>query len=98
MEILYKGTLARNPRCSKRRKIDEAYISTPEAIDQRAANCLEEAVRSLNAKRSRCQSSRADVTSRHPLPIFRVRCSQVPCFQTRITMELFLCVRAPIAR
>ena len=42
--ILYKGTLARRPRCSRRRQFDEADISTPVAEDQRAANCLEEAV------------------------------------------------------
>ncbi|GFU79887.1 transposable element Tc3 transposase [Trichonephila clavipes] len=48
--ILYKATLARNPRCSKRRRIDEAVISTPVAVDQRAAKCLEEAVRSFNAR------------------------------------------------
>ncbi|GFX79567.1 hypothetical protein TNCV_825561 [Trichonephila clavipes] len=39
--ILYKGTLARYSRCSRPRRIDEAYISTPAAVDQRAANCLE---------------------------------------------------------
>ncbi|GFX43354.1 uncharacterized protein TNCV_4873741 [Trichonephila clavipes] len=38
--ILYKGSLARNPRCSRRRRIDEADISVPVAVDQRAANCL----------------------------------------------------------
>ncbi|GFX51431.1 hypothetical protein TNCV_3103641 [Trichonephila clavipes] len=27
-----------------------------------------------------------------------VRCSSAPCFQTRITGELFRCTRAPIAR
>ncbi|GFX56700.1 uncharacterized protein TNCV_494481 [Trichonephila clavipes] len=54
-EILYKGTLARNPRCSRRRRIDEADISTPVEV-QRAANCLEEAVRSFTAMQSRCRS------------------------------------------
>ncbi|GFT26257.1 putative DD41D transposase [Trichonephila clavipes] len=43
--ILYKGTLARNPRCSRRQRIDEADISTSVAVDQCAANCLEETVR-----------------------------------------------------
>ncbi|GFX72967.1 hypothetical protein TNCV_2814071 [Trichonephila clavipes] len=43
--ILYKGTLARNPRCSRRRRIDEANTSTPVAVDQCAANSLDEAVR-----------------------------------------------------
>ncbi|GFY07487.1 uncharacterized protein TNCV_5086721 [Trichonephila clavipes] len=33
---LYKGTLARNPRCSRRRRIDEADIRTPVAVDQSA--------------------------------------------------------------
>ncbi|GFV13079.1 uncharacterized protein TNCV_4714041 [Trichonephila clavipes] len=56
--ILYKGTLARNPRCVRRRRIDEANISTPVAVDQRAANCLEEAVRSFTTMRSRCRSLR----------------------------------------
>ncbi|GFV25418.1 transposable element Tc3 transposase [Trichonephila clavipes] len=37
--ILYKGALALNPRCSRRRRIDEANISTPVAVDQPAANC-----------------------------------------------------------
>ncbi|GFW24336.1 uncharacterized protein TNCV_605831 [Trichonephila clavipes] len=59
--ILYKDTLARNPRCSRRRQIDEADISTPVAVDQRAANYLEEAVRSFTAMQSRCRSSHASV-------------------------------------
>ncbi|GFX46096.1 uncharacterized protein TNCV_2094141 [Trichonephila clavipes] len=97
--ILYKGTLACNPRCLRHRRIDEANISTPIAVDQRAANCLGEAVRSFTAMWSRCRSSRADVIFRRPLPVFRVvRCSSVHCFQTRITVELFPCTRAPIAR
>ncbi|GFV18728.1 uncharacterized protein TNCV_4756151 [Trichonephila clavipes] len=50
--ILYKGTLARNPRYSRHRRFDEADISTPVAIDQRTANCLDEAVRSFIAMRS----------------------------------------------
>ncbi|GFV01581.1 hypothetical protein TNCV_2961741 [Trichonephila clavipes] len=41
--ILFKGTLARNPRCNKCRRIDDTVIITPAAVDQRAANCLEEA-------------------------------------------------------
>ncbi|GFX45138.1 hypothetical protein TNCV_3431861 [Trichonephila clavipes] len=44
--ILYKGTLARNPQCSRHRRIDEADISTPVVVDQRDANFLEEALRS----------------------------------------------------
>ncbi|GFU72080.1 uncharacterized protein TNCV_2976651 [Trichonephila clavipes] len=39
---MYKGTLAHNPRCSKRRCIGEVNISTPVAVDHRAANCLED--------------------------------------------------------
>ncbi|GFV55302.1 uncharacterized protein TNCV_5010491 [Trichonephila clavipes] len=79
--ILYKGTLARNPRCSRRRRIDEAHISIPVAVDQRAANCLEEAERSFAAIWSRCRSSRTDVTFRRPLTIFRViRSLLVHCF------------------
>ncbi|GFV90009.1 uncharacterized protein TNCV_4643491 [Trichonephila clavipes] len=90
--ILYKGTLARNSRCSRRRRIDEADISTPEAVDQRVTNYLEEAVQSFTTMRSLCQSSRADVTFRRPLLIFRaVRCSSVHCLQTRITVELVRC-------
>ncbi|GFU42237.1 uncharacterized protein TNCV_4554191 [Trichonephila clavipes] len=83
------GTLARNLRCSRRR-IDEANICTPVEVDQRAASCLEEAVRSFTAIWSRCRSLRADVTFRRPLPLVRVVwCSWVYCFQTRITVELF---------
>ncbi|GFU76616.1 uncharacterized protein TNCV_1272651 [Trichonephila clavipes] len=96
--ILYKGTLARNPRCRRRRRIDEADIITPVAVDQCAANCLEEAVRSLTTMWSRCRWSRSDVTFHRPLPVFRVvRCSSVYYFQTRITVELFHWTRAPIA-
>ncbi|GFT58268.1 hypothetical protein TNCV_2117971 [Trichonephila clavipes] len=46
-----KGTLARNPRCSICRRIDEARIST--SVDQRAANCREEALRSFIVMRIR---------------------------------------------
>ncbi|GFY16591.1 uncharacterized protein TNCV_736181 [Trichonephila clavipes] len=93
------GTLARNPRYSRRLLIDEAVISTPVAVDQRAPNCLEEAVRSFTAMRIRCRLSCADVTFRHLLPVFRVvGCSWVHCFQTRITVELLCCTRAPIVR
>ncbi|GFV91111.1 hypothetical protein TNCV_896321 [Trichonephila clavipes] len=42
-------------------------MSTPVAVNQRAAKCMEEAVRSFTAMRSRCRSSRADVTFRRPL-------------------------------
>ncbi|GFV41896.1 uncharacterized protein TNCV_1368551 [Trichonephila clavipes] len=84
---MYTGTLARYPRCSRRRRIHEADINSTVAIDQRAANCLEEAVRSLTAMRSRCRSSRTDVPFRHPLPVFRVvRCSSVHCLKTRHTV------------
>ncbi|GFU58293.1 uncharacterized protein TNCV_5139291 [Trichonephila clavipes] len=91
--ILYKGTLSRNPRCSRCRRIDKADISTPVTEDQRAANCLEEAVWTFTA---RCRSSRTDITFRCPLPVFR--CSSVHCFQTCIIVELFRCTRSPIAR
>ncbi|GFX35953.1 uncharacterized protein TNCV_4214751 [Trichonephila clavipes] len=87
-----------NPRRSRRQRNDETDVSTSVAVDQRAANCLEEAVLSFTAMQSRCLSSRADVTFRRPLPVFRViRCSSVHCCQTRITVELFRCTRAPIA-
>ncbi|GFU74999.1 transposable element Tcb2 transposase [Trichonephila clavipes] len=95
--ILYKGTLACNPRCSKRRRIDEADISMPVALDQRATNFLEEAVRSFTAMRSRCRLSHADVILHRPLPVFRFResCSVLICsLHTRITLELFHCTRA----
>ncbi|GFT43424.1 uncharacterized protein TNCV_814791 [Trichonephila clavipes] len=73
--ILHKVTLARNPRCSRRRPIDEAEIKTPVAVDQHAANCLEEAVRSFTVMRSRCRLSGADAIFYRPLPVFRVvRC------------------------
>ncbi|GFV84771.1 uncharacterized protein TNCV_4297531 [Trichonephila clavipes] len=48
--ILYKGTLARNPRCSKCRGIDDAEFSTPVVADQRTAKCLKESVRSTASK------------------------------------------------
>ncbi|GFW99978.1 uncharacterized protein TNCV_3079751 [Trichonephila clavipes] len=91
-EIRYKGTLARNSRCSRRQRIGEADIRTPVAVDQRAANCLEEAVRSFTAVRSRYRSPCTDVIFRRPPPVFRVvRSSSVHCFQTRITVEQLYC-------
>ncbi|GFW36212.1 uncharacterized protein TNCV_4930741 [Trichonephila clavipes] len=97
--ILYKGAIERNPWCSRRQRIDEADISTPVVVNQRAANCLEETVRSFTAMWSRCQSSRVDVPFRRPLPVFLVvRCFPVHCFQTCITVELFRCARASIAQ
>ncbi|GFX34902.1 uncharacterized protein TNCV_2328421 [Trichonephila clavipes] len=68
--MLYKGTLARNPWCSRHRRIDQADICTPVAVDQRAANCLDEVVRSFTAMWSRCRSSRTDITFRLSLPVF----------------------------
>ncbi|GFV51306.1 hypothetical protein TNCV_2174911 [Trichonephila clavipes] len=45
------------------------------------------------------RSSCADVSFRRPRLVFRVVwCSSVHCFQTHITVELFRCTRAPIAR
>ncbi|GFV61247.1 uncharacterized protein TNCV_500391 [Trichonephila clavipes] len=80
-------------------ELKKPILVKPVAVDQRAANCLEETVRSFPAMRSRCRSSRTDVTFRHPLPVFRVvRCSSEHCFLTHITVELFRCTRAPIAR
>ncbi|GFU99161.1 retrovirus-related Pol polyprotein from transposon 17.6 [Trichonephila clavipes] len=55
--ILYKGTLARNPRCSRRRRNDETGISTHVAVDQLAANYLEKAVWPFSAMWSRYRSS-----------------------------------------
>ncbi|GFV43459.1 uncharacterized protein TNCV_4591831 [Trichonephila clavipes] len=98
-EFLYKCTLVLNPRCSRRERIDEADISTTVEVEQLAANFLEETVRSFTTMRSRCRSRRADITFHRPLPVFLViRCSSVYCFKTRITVELFRCTRAPIAR
>ncbi|GFX88479.1 uncharacterized protein TNCV_2279471 [Trichonephila clavipes] len=88
-----------NPNSGKRRRIDEADFSTPVAVDQRAANCLKEAVRSFTAMQSRCRLSLSDDTFCRPPPVFQVvRGSSVHRFQTRITVELFRCTRAPIAR
>ncbi|GFY06090.1 uncharacterized protein TNCV_3107691 [Trichonephila clavipes] len=96
---MYKGSLARDARCSRRQRIDEADITTRVAVDQRAANCLEEAVRSFTAMRSRSRSSRADVIFRRPVPVFRIiRFPSVHCSLTHITAELFHCTRAHIAR
>ncbi|GFU89786.1 HTH_Tnp_Tc3_2 domain-containing protein [Trichonephila clavipes] len=52
--------------------MDEADIGTPIEVDQRASNCLDNAARSFTAMRSRCRSSRTDVTFHHPLLVFRV--------------------------
>ncbi|GFU22094.1 uncharacterized protein TNCV_4300751 [Trichonephila clavipes] len=62
--FVVRGTLACNSRCSRRRRIEEADISTPVAVDQGVANCLEEAVRLFTSLQSRGRSSRADVTFR----------------------------------
>ncbi|GFU92176.1 uncharacterized protein TNCV_2530351 [Trichonephila clavipes] len=88
--MLYKGTLARNPQCSRRRQTDEANISTHVTVDQRAVHFLDEVIRSFTAMRNMCRSSSEDITFRRPLPSFRVdRCSSVQCFQAPITLELF---------
>ncbi|GFX84828.1 hypothetical protein TNCV_1229581 [Trichonephila clavipes] len=50
--------------------VDEADINTPITVDQHAANCLEEAVPSFTAMRTKCLPSHADVTYRRPLPVF----------------------------
>ncbi|GFX79939.1 uncharacterized protein TNCV_558381 [Trichonephila clavipes] len=95
---MYKGILPQNSWCRKRQRIDDADISQSVAIEQRADNCLEEVVRSFTTMRIRCRLSRADVTFHDPLPVLRVvRCSSVYCFQSRITVELCRCTRAPIA-
>ncbi|GFU92016.1 uncharacterized protein TNCV_4224701 [Trichonephila clavipes] len=85
-----RGTLAHNPRCSRRRRIDEADISRPVAVDQSDSNCLEKAVRSLTTMRSRCRSLCASVTFFGSLPVVQfVRCSLDKCFHIRLTVELF---------
>ncbi|GFT46484.1 uncharacterized protein TNCV_3183751 [Trichonephila clavipes] len=87
---LTSGTLAHNPRCSRRRRIDEADISRPVAVDQSDSNCLEKAVRSLTTMRSRCRSLCASVTFFGSLPVVQfVRCSLDKCFHIRLTVELF---------
>ncbi|GFU39211.1 hypothetical protein TNCV_1902951 [Trichonephila clavipes] len=48
--ILYEKLLARKSRCSRRRRVYEANISTPVAIDQHAANCLEETASSFTVE------------------------------------------------
>ncbi|GFX42746.1 uncharacterized protein TNCV_2197031 [Trichonephila clavipes] len=79
--------------------VDEADISTRVAVDQRSANCMEEAVRSFTSMRSRCRSSRTVVTFRNQLPDFRVVwCSSVHGFQTCITVEPFRCARATMTQ
>ncbi|GFV07222.1 uncharacterized protein TNCV_1312201 [Trichonephila clavipes] len=96
--ILYKVPFERNSWYSRRRRIHEAD-STLVAVDERVATCPEEAVGSYTALRSRSRPSRADVTFRRALLVFRVvRYSSVHCFQTRIMVELFHCTRAPIVR
>ena len=64
MACLYKGTLACSPRRTRCSQIDETDISTPVAVDQSAANCLEEDIRSFTTMGSRCRSSLADFTFR----------------------------------
>ncbi|GFV36671.1 uncharacterized protein TNCV_1033471 [Trichonephila clavipes] len=77
--------------------VDELTKQT--LVHQHVANYLEEAVRSFTSMRSKCRSSRTDVTFRRQLLVFRVvRCSSVHCFQARITVELSHCTRAPIAQ
>ncbi|GFU28594.1 hypothetical protein TNCV_468031 [Trichonephila clavipes] len=72
---------------------DRSGEEAGQAVDQRAANCLDEAVRSFTTM-WRFQSSLADVTFRHSLPDFRVvLCSSVHCFQTCITVEIELILR-----
>ncbi|GFU64099.1 uncharacterized protein TNCV_4392731 [Trichonephila clavipes] len=84
---------------SRRRRIEEADINTPVTVEQHVANHLEEVLRSFTTMRSSFRTSHSGVTFRYPLQIFRVvRCSSVHCFQTRITVELFRCTRAPIVR
>ncbi|GFW14652.1 uncharacterized protein TNCV_1561151 [Trichonephila clavipes] len=96
---MYKDTLASSPRCSGRRRIDEADIRTPAALDQCALNCLEEAVHAVKDIRAGVDRRGADVTFRHPLPVLRVvRCSSIHCFQIRNAMELFRCQRDAIVR
>ena len=71
-------------------EFNKTNISTLVAVNQCAANCLEEAVWSSTAMRSRCRSSRADVTFHHQLWVFRVvRYSSFHCFQYLITVKLF---------
>ena len=95
----HKDTLAPNPLCSRRRRINEADFSTPVAVDQRDSSCLDEAVRSFTVMQNKCRSSRTDVTFCCSLLVFSVVwCLSVHRFQTRITVELFRCTRAAIAR
>ncbi|GFV41125.1 uncharacterized protein TNCV_2667161 [Trichonephila clavipes] len=93
--LITKGVTSSSPVPLKTRRerergeqIDEVDISTPVAVDQRVANCLEEALRSFTTMWNRYRSSRFDIF-RRPLQVFRVvRCSSVHCFETRISVEL----------
>ena len=79
--------------------VDELDISTLVAVDQYAANCLEEAVWLFTAICRKCRLSCADVTSRCPLPVFWVvQCLSVHCFQIPIIVELFSYTRAAIVQ
>ncbi|GFV60311.1 uncharacterized protein TNCV_3469471 [Trichonephila clavipes] len=96
--ILYKGNHTRNAWCRRRQRIYEADTSIPVSVDLSTTKCLEEAASLFTTMRSLYQSSRADVTIRRRVPVFRVvRCSSVDCFQPGITVELLCCTRAPIA-
>ncbi|GFX79621.1 uncharacterized protein TNCV_826091 [Trichonephila clavipes] len=67
----------RHSRRCRRRLIDEAYISTPAAVAQRAANCLEKAVQSFPAMQRRCRLSHADASS------FVIHCQFFELFGSR---------------
>ena len=90
--ILHKRTLAHSPWCSRHRWIGKANISTLEAVDQHAINCLEEALQSFITMWRMCHSLRTDITFCHPLLVFQVvQCLSVHCFQMCITAELLRC-------
>ncbi|GFV96052.1 hypothetical protein TNCV_1870141 [Trichonephila clavipes] len=97
--VCHAQSLAPNPWRSGRRRIGEADISTPVTVNQRAANCLEEAVGSFTAMWRAGVDRRVlalpSVVYYQFFELFGVRRSTA--FQTHITVELFRCTRAPIA-
>ncbi|GFT81581.1 hypothetical protein TNCV_3674131 [Trichonephila clavipes] len=93
--ILYKGTLAHNPRCSRLRGSRRSYTTSirPTCCQMPGESCTV-IHRSYGAG-----VDRRALTIRRPLLVFRVvRCLLVHCFQTHSTEKLFRCIRATIAR
>lgn len=61
--ILYKRFYARSLRWNRRRRIEEADVDTPVAVDHCTSNCLEEALPCVRQRlRVTCLSSPVDVS------------------------------------